>query len=186
MTWLFEEPLLIIIVGLVTSAIIGFFWSQTGKRQLLLLLILVLVATVALLGIERFVQTDREQIKATLHEVAELVEQNELVRALEHVHSSRDDIRRRAATRLAGLKFERVSIKKNLNITIAPQSNPKQATATFNAVASLAEDAGFVEAHRPIPRFVEIEFEMEGGQWHVIDYSDRQPMAGFQTESYRD
>ncbi len=181
----FESPLLIAVAGAATAAVIGFFWLQTGRRSLIYLLVLCLILTAGLLALERFIETEREQIKSTLHQVAQLVEQNQLAAALEYVHSSRSDIRSRAEHRLAGLVFERVSIKRNLKIMLTRETEPKRATATFNAVAVLREGTGIIDG-RPIPRFVKVEMEKEEGRWRVVDYVDREPIAGFQNKDAQD
>ncbi|MDP7302774.1 MAG: hypothetical protein QGG09_06710, partial [Pirellulaceae bacterium] len=74
---LLESPILVIVIGLTTAALLGGLWLQTGKRILLVLLVAILALTAAGIIFERSVETDREQIEKTLHRIARDIERND-------------------------------------------------------------------------------------------------------------
>jgi hypothetical protein len=67
MNWLFEQPLAVVIVGVVLSLGVGMVWTSTGRKEWLFALGAVVLLTIAGLIVEQLVViTDREAIEATL------------------------------------------------------------------------------------------------------------------------
>lgn len=174
---IFESPILMIVIGLTTAALLGGLWLQTGKRVLLVVMLGVLGLTAAGIILERSIETDREQIDKTLHRIARDVERNDRAAVLKHVHSRATQIRQAAATETAMYRFERVTIKSNLEITVAADTEPKTATATFNVV--VVGSGGGLGKHSRVPRFVTLDLEQEDGQWRVLSYAHEDASMGF-------
>ena len=152
---MFESPILVIVIGLTTTALLGGLWLQTGKRPLLVLLVAVLALTVAGVVLERSVETDREQIEKTLHRIARDIERNDRPAVLAHIHSRAALIRQAAATETAAYEFEQVNIKSNLKIDVDASAEPKTATAKFNVVV-IGSGGGLGKRSR-VPRYVTLE-----------------------------
>ncbi len=70
MTWVLEEPVYILILGVLTLIFLGFAWWQTGHRLLFHSMLAVVALTGGLLILERVVVTDTEQVKDTLDQIA--------------------------------------------------------------------------------------------------------------------
>ena len=83
MELLYENPLPAILIGGLSALILAAGWLKTGSRWLLAGLLVAIAVTVTLVLVERFVETDREQITATLYRIANLVEHNEITEAVE-------------------------------------------------------------------------------------------------------
>ena len=177
MAWLLEKPLFIVVMGLLTAAVLGGLWMQTGRRSVFYALMASLVLTGLLLALERAVETDREQIELTLHRIARDVERNDLEAVLRYVHSEAEWIRRQASDELPRYDFQEVNIKPNLRIRFESDKNPRKAVAEFNAVVVLSERSGFLKDSR-IPRFVIVTFLQEGGAWRVANYEHHDPREG--------
>ena len=58
MTWLVEDPITIILLGVAIEVILGVVLLQTRRSAAILGMLAILVITIALLAVERFVVTD--------------------------------------------------------------------------------------------------------------------------------
>lgn len=177
MIWLTEKPLVIVLMGVTTAIVFGGLWMQTGRKSALYALLGALLATGALLVLERFIVTDREQIDILLHQAAREVERNDLEALFRHTHSRAEWIRQQARAELPRYVFENVSIKSNLEITVRADRRPPTARARFNAVVTLSEREGLIHDRR-IPRYVVVDFEKEDDAWRVVGYEHHDPSRG--------
>ncbi len=174
---LVESPILVLVIGLTTAALLGGIWLQTGKRYLLVLAIAALALTAAGVLLERSVETDSEQIESTLHDLARDIERNDRPAVLDHIHSRATTIRQVASAETAQYEFEQVKIKSNLQITVHADAEPKTATAQFNVV--VVGSGGLLGKSRRVPRYVTLELEQEDGSWRVLNYTHEDPSVGF-------
>jgi hypothetical protein len=179
MDWLFEKPLFIVILGLLTVVVMGGIWLQSGRKQALYAMLAALVLTGVGLFVERAVQTDREQIDTILRRVARLVERNQIDAALAYAHSTAGSIRRRAKSELPQWEFHEISIKRNLTIDVDTDASPARATARFNVLVVLSDASGTWERSRVL-RYVIVTFEKEGDEWRALSYEHRRPAIGRQ------
>jgi hypothetical protein len=177
MNWLFEESLLVVVLGVAAAVILALAWLHTGYRPLLYTAAVCLLGTVLGVMLERRVVTDREAVEATLREAARDVERNDLESLLARVHSESPQIRAQAAAEFPKYVFQSVSIKSNLQITFDQPSDPSEATATFNVlvIGRLREQS--LESWR-VPRFVIVTFRKQDGQWKVFSYEHQDPREG--------
>lgn len=185
MTWLMESPLPAIVFGGLTTAILGSGWLRTGKQWLLYLMIAAILLTVGAVVLERVVMTDREQVTATLHEIADLVERNEIDAALEYAHSGSPAARRAAAAELPRYEFHEVSIRRNLEVEVFPEQIPPKAIAEFNVLVVAGTRDHMVPESRVL-RFVKVTFLKEDtGEWRVSDYEHYPATDAFRVEDAR-
>jgi len=184
MTWWLENPLPIVLLGITAVVVFGAIWLQSGRKLMMYLMLAAILLTVSGVLIERAVQTDREQVDATLHQLARYVEQNDLQSVLKHVDPSLTGVRARAATEMQRYDFSRVSIKQNLEITVFPDEDPPRAIAEFNVVVVITDRSGTLNAQR-VPRFVRLEFKKENGDWVVTDFEHFSPDVGFKRRTQK-
>jgi ketosteroid isomerase-like protein len=185
MTLFLEEPLPAILIGLLAVAILGGLWIRTGRKWLLHALAVSIVATAAMLLLEKWWVTYREQVDATLRQCAADVENNDLQAVLSHVHSEAPAIRQRVEEEFPKYRFKEVTIARNLEIAVEAKHDPPQAVAEFNVIAVGAEKGGLI-ANQKVVRFVKVVFQREkDGQWRVIDYAHHDPTYGFRTRDRR-
>jgi hypothetical protein len=132
--------------------------------------------------VERLVVTDREQVSATLHEIARLVEHNDIDAAVQYAYSGAPQIRRQAEEELRRYEFSLVSIKRNLTIEVEPENKPPRARATFNVVVIVSVPNHALKDYHA-PRFVEVTlYKEDDGQWRVGGYSHSDPQRGWTVE----
>jgi hypothetical protein len=179
MTWLTENPFPVLLIGSLTTAILAGGWLRTGSKWLLFAVIAAIAVTVGLVLAERWIVTDREQVTQTLHDLAAVVERNEVATALNYAYSKAPAVRNQAANELPLYRFSEVNIKSNLKVEVFPKLDPPMATAEFNVVVVLTTRDGLI-TNRRIPRYLEVTFYKEdGGQWRVGAYNHFDPRRGF-------
>jgi len=176
MAWIFEQPVFILVIGLSTVVILGWLWLQTGRKIFVIAVAAAAVLTTLGMLVERNVRTDREQIEATLHEIARAVERNDLQAVLDRVDPQAARIRQVASAELPRYEFEAVKIKPNLKITVR-DDDPLAAEAEFNVVV-IASGGGLAKQQR-VPRFVVVEFRKVDDRWLAVSYRHSDPRDGF-------
>jgi hypothetical protein len=174
MTWIVEEPLYIAILGVVTLAFLGFAWMQTGYRSLLHAAIGVAALTVGLLLLEHMVDTEPERIEETLRHIARDVERNDHDAIYAHIYSGAPETLAVARSEFPRYRFDRATIKHNVEITLDTQANPPLARASFHVGVDVQEVAAG-QVWRT-SRYVEVTMRKEGGQWKISEYSHSEPI----------
>ena len=178
MHWLFETPWPAIVIGVLATAIVASGWLRTGRQTLLHLMVAIILLTIGAVVLERWVVTDREQVDATLHEIARLVESNDVDAVLRYAYSGSPATRAQAAGELPRYRFQTVTIARNLQIQVFPKHVPPRATAEFNVIVQLGLADGSWSDQRVV-RYVEVTFYQEAdGQWRVAAYNHYEPFRG--------
>jgi hypothetical protein len=178
MTWFLESPWPALLIGGLATAILASGWLHTGRQALLYLMLVCILLTVGAVVLERAIVTDREQVDATLHEIARLVEKNDVPAVLRHAYSGSPAVRAQAAAELPRYKFQTVTIARNLEIKMFPKHLPPKATAEFNVIvrAGLADGSWGDQSG---VRFVEVTlFQEPTGEWRVASYEHADPLRG--------
>lgn len=182
MTLLLEEPLPIVMIGLLIVAILGGVWIRSGRNWLIYALVAVIVLMAVMLLLERWVDTYREQVDATLRQCAAAVENNDMEAVLGHVQADAGEIRLQARNELPRYRFKKVVIARNLEIAVDSQHDPPQAVAEFNVILDVTLRRGMADMKGAV-RFVEVTFQLDDdGQWRVIRYRHNPPMRRFQNQ----
>ncbi len=175
MTWIVEEPLYIAILGLMTLAFVGFAWMQTGSRTLLHAAIGTAALTLGLLLLEHLVQTDPEQIEATIRHIARDIQQNDHDAVYAHIDPAARETLALAKRELPRYRFSRATVKRNVEIVLDQRANPPTARASFNARVDVREaDSGHPWQ---AAGFVEVVMRKVNDQWMVAECRYEEPTA---------
>ena len=178
MQTLVENPLPILAMGGISVAILISGLLKTGRTSLVYAIALVILLTVGLVFVERAVVTTREEIAATLQQIAADLESGNATVITSHIANDADQLRRRAERILPDAVFHQVKIKRNVEISAREQAGLAEAlTASFNAVVVVSERDGFGDRHH-VPSFFVVEFVRQDGCWKVRDYDRRDPREG--------
>ena len=128
----------------------------------------VVAATLALLGAERLVVTDRERVQETLYAAAQAVENNQ-PEALERlIDSGATDVRQTCRNALDRFTFRTAKIASNLHIELRLDQQPATAESRFTGVARL-EGKRQQLVHDQVVRKVEVQLVQRGDQWLISD-----------------
>ncbi len=181
MTWIFDQPAWIIVMGVVVAAILGMLWANTGRNYWLILLGSVIALTVGLLVAERLVETDQEALRRTVHEIADDVEKNDRTLLNKYIHSQATALQQKANSELPNYNFSECTVTKIYVVKVEGDQPPRKSSVEFMVRAAgdfkLGADAF---GGQNIYRFVTLFFEQEAdGKWRVVDYAHSEPTSAF-------
>ena len=185
MNWLYEQPLAIVVIGVLVLIALGVAWSATGRRELLQALVVALVLLIVGLIVERVVVTDREAIETTLLQIARDVESNSLRAVTSHVYSGAPELKQKAAGELPRYRFTECRVTKIHKVEVDPKAQPRSANVEFNINASGSfKDGGFELSEARIPRWIRLNMVREkDGRWTVQNYEHDDPARFLMKES---
>jgi hypothetical protein len=167
MTFL-EDPLPIVLVGIVIEAILAGVYFSTRRGVVLLVMLGALFLTFAMLVLERAVVTQREQVEATLDGVANALDANDWERVKEYCAPDAQSTRARVDYAERLVRITDTSIH-NLRIEISNATTPPSAEAKFDGVVVYEGKTGSIGYGRYPARFV-VKLELIDGRWLVIDH----------------
>jgi ketosteroid isomerase-like protein len=129
------------------------------------------------LAIERYVETDREQVSKLIYTIAAELERNDADAVMKHVVSSRPELASRGRAEMAMHKFESVEVTAIHNVVAMPDHQPPQVEIEFNVVVG----GTFMDGQVPLDtvhRFIRLTFWKDhDGQWRIADYDHAEPQA---------
>ncbi|HYM86212.1 MAG TPA: hypothetical protein VET30_05690 [Pseudoxanthomonas sp.] len=174
--WLFDQPLYIVIIGIVLGILVGGAWTASGRKELLYALGGVVGLTIVLMIIERLVITDAEAIRITLNEIARDVQNNNLKRLVGHISKANPSLVQRAEAEMPNYKFSECRVTKVHQTDVDADSEPRSAVVTFNVVASGTFRQAGLEVSDTVPRWVQLHMvREEDGRWRVQNYKHAPP-----------
>ena len=186
MNWLYEQPLAIVVIGVLVLIALGAAWSATGRQELIYALATAFLLMVAALVTERLVVTDREAIEATLLMIAKDVQSNNIRALTSHIHSGAPGLKQKAEGEMPNYHFTECRLTKIHNIEVDVKAQPRIAVAEFNVMASGSFKAEGMEISDTIPRWVRLNMVREkDGRWTVQNYEHDDPTRFMRNESPR-
>lgn len=117
--------------GAIALTIASIVYLSTRSRGSQNAVGVVLLLTVAGVLVERFVETPREQVQATLQELLDAIEANDVPGVLSHLSSQAVDVRSDAETLMPRLEIEKANNTGDMEITLDDEANPTQASIKF-------------------------------------------------------
>ena len=172
MTFFVENGLAIAVVGglAITLTLVFFMARRTGGS--LSALAAAVAATIALLAIERFVQTDREQVASAVHGIYAAVDQNDVDGVLALIDTTPSDAPLRAQVQalMPLVKVESAGSGRNIEVTLNESATPMTATTSSRAFLN----GTHVHTGHPVPyvnQRVDMEWVKTGDQWLLKGYT---------------
>lgn len=176
-SFLLENPVPIVLGGILFSALALFGLLKTGLIRFLYIAIGIAAVTCLLVVVERKIVTPTEEIAQALQEIAADLQSNQPDAILAHVSSSVPELRKRAERALKPVEIDRVVVKNNLTVDFGSNPDGNQAKASFNAVVVGSMKSGAVR-NQTSPFFFIVDFVKEDGKWRVVDYTRKSPTQG--------
>ena len=173
--FLFENPLWLGICGTFVAIIAAVLWMQTGARSAAVTAAVSCVLTILLVLVSLRVETDREKVIATINQVANAVESNDLERVLSHISPNAAQGLMRAEQELPLYNFREARMTRLKSVLVNRNSTPPTAMAEFSVIVDV--EANGHQAR--IPRFVKVYFIDDDGRWLVRDYEHFEAGAAF-------
>jgi len=166
MNWLFEDPLTVIVAGVLIEILLGVALSHTGEVRVLWAMGGVLGLTLVLLVVEQVVVTDREQIADTLTAAAAALETNNAAAISPFIAPEAADMRARAEQVLSMVKIEDASFS---GLEVILNSHMKPPTAQANFIGKFSGQAANMP-YKNAWRRLEVDMRREGDRWVMTDY----------------
>jgi hypothetical protein len=167
MTWLSEDPTVLLIIGAAIEAILIAGLVKTGRGNLIWAMLGVLAAVGGLLLVERWWVTDRELVQDRLHATVVSLEANDVDGVLAQISPS-SDMRGIIKAILPLVEFDDVDLN-NVQIEINEFTSPPTATARFLALVK-AKYRGQQSLYERTPFQIEVELEKVGDEWLYSRY----------------
>lgn len=176
--WLMEDPVWILVVGLLATGIAGFVWTRTQHFGWLAASVVAFLLTLGLVALERFIKTDREKLRQTVSEMAQAVEDNDVEKLVTYIASDVPDCERRIRGELPTYTFKRCNVAQYNALVFDDPQAPHRAMAVFFVLADV--NAPRYSYNGFVRRRVALFFEkQEDGQWLMYDYDHADPQQQF-------
>ena len=173
MNSLFEDPKLIIFVGVIAVAVLASILTRTARYKLVLsAMVGVLLITIAGVVLERVVVTEKEKVEATIDGAAAALEDNDVDRVLYYISESADRTRTRAEWSLEQIEVIDTKIR-NLEIIINELTSPPTAEARFDGVIYYRLKVAST-GREWYPAQIFVELRRENGRWLITDHVEHE------------
>lgn len=170
MTFFTENGLAIAVIGgLATTLTLVFFMARRTGGSLGALAAAV-AATIVLLAIEWFVQTDREQVAAAVHDIYAAVDRNDVEGVLALVDPSAAQIRADVQALMPSVKVESAGSGRNIEVKLEESTTPMTAMSSSRAFLNGIH----VSSGQPVPyvnQRVDMEWAKSGDRWLLKGYT---------------
>jgi hypothetical protein len=167
-----ESPWPILSIGITVELVLAILLWRTGQGRVLWAMLGTL--GVVLLGflLQWLVVTDREAIDNLLHDCAAAAEANDIPRLLGHISPSAKDVQTDIQTVLGRVEVTMARII-DLKITVNRQVNPREAKASFTAIAKGRDRKGEFPAQAYACKLI-VDLRRENIGWRIADYHDEE------------
>jgi hypothetical protein len=169
MTFLFESPWPILLIGIIVEAAMALTLLRTGQGKWMWAMAGVGVLMVGGLLAEHFVVTDRKLITQTLDRATAAVRTNDSAGLLDCISPDAQKIRSDSRRLFARFVFRNAHIY-GLDIKINRHTSPPSSRVHFLAFGE-AEDRQGMIPYRGYSRGVDVDLQWEHDRWLVTDYS---------------
>ncbi len=183
MTWIFDQPAWIVIVGMVLAAIFGMLWANTGKNYWLVALGGVVVLAIVLMIVERSVETDPEKLRRIVQEIAADVEKNDKTLLYKYIHSQATALQQKANSELPSYEFADCTVTKIYEVKVDDDKSPPEGKVEFMVRVEGNFQLGADAIGGQHFRYVTLFFKQEpDGTWKMVDYEHEAPTGALMGE----
>ena len=174
--WLFENPLPVLFLGVLATAVLAGILYMTGRISVLIALIGSVLLCGVLLLVERLVVTEAEQVDLILESIARAIQRNDLNDALQYISTSAPEVRESAKQRLPRMIISSATITSRIDVKVSRGKSRLTAVARFTARIVGNDKQGYVQDGHYV-RFFIVRLRKEKGMWRVTDYEERDPIT---------
>ena len=167
-----ESPLPAIVFGIFLEAILAVVFLNTRRKSVLAAMLVVLLIAAGGVALEKWWVTDREQIEATLNEIARALEANDLELVCSFIEPDAETTRILAAVNMALVTVKSAKVR-NLEVQVNLLTSPPVAETRFMGNFD-CEGKAVMGNMMPVPddRYLlnfEVDFHLIDGRWMVGD-----------------
>ena len=175
-----ENSLLVGSLGAVFTGLIAFAGFRLNELRLLVGAAALFAVTIALVALSWWIETDREQIRRTMHEIARAVQENQHEKLFSYFHPNASLGVQHAESEVPRYTFHQASVTSIRDMTLNPRTNPPTAITEFIAAFKVSSDKPQAYgAEVNSRRFVKVYWMKHNDRWLVHDYEHSDFMQGF-------
>ncbi|MBN1589661.1 MAG: hypothetical protein JW888_09110 [Pirellulales bacterium] len=182
MVTLVESPVPILFAGIVAVAILGIVFFNTGRAVFLLAMAGAVALTLAGLGIEYLVVTDREEVETALDALANAMEANDCDAAVACLSPSATETRARARWAFARFRVDEANVS-DLKIEVNNLTSPPSAEARFKGLIKVHDRKGEAPYGSALFDFT-LDYRKEGDRWLVTGHTEKMANLGGKPKDY--
>lgn len=173
MSWLFEDPTLLIASGALIEALLAVALVKSGRAVLLLVMVGVLALILGGVLVERLVVTEREQIEATLDGVSHELEANDVEGVLSWIDPQAQALRAEVRDKVPQARITEVRLF-DLRINVNHYVTPPTAAAEFTGrIRGAYRGQAPASGEGMVLRRLTVDFRRQGDRWLITGYQDR-------------
>lgn len=177
---LFENPILVGVIGTIVFSMSVFGWLQTGNPWAGRAAAIFVGITAFLIWLNIWIETDRESVRAMLMDAASEVEQNQIEKLKGRVHPEATERVHQSMSQLPGFKFDQAKITKIHSIELSEAGVRKVAFVRMNVIAEAESKMRSAEGMRSkLAAWLQLELEHMDGEWRVVDCERHGPQHEF-------
>lgn len=176
MTWFTENPLPIVLIGVIIEAMLAVVLARTGKRSVLWSIIGVALLVVGAVVLERFIVTPREEIRTALEEVRAIVAANDPPALIKRIDTT---------PQAAGLRSKVYQELANVTVTEAKITELKDEDIHVKGDVAETKFFGSVDMKLPgqaasshFPRMFQVKWRKKDGVWIITEATHSDPIQG--------
>lgn len=177
---LFENPILVGLIGTIVFCMSIFGWLQTGNPWAGRAAIALALMTVFFVWLNVWIETDRESVQAMLFEAATEVEQNQIQKLKLRVHPEATERVHQSMAQLPSFQFNQAKITKIHAVDLSEAGARKVAFVRMNVIAEAESKTGSAQGVRgKLAAWLQLELEQIDGKWCVVDCERNGPQHEF-------
>ena len=177
MNWLFEDPTLLIVSGVLIEALLAVVFVNTRQIKVAASMAGVLALVLAGLAVERIVVTDYEKIEAALDGAARSMRANNVAGVLDQIDPKAAGMRRTVEATLGRARVTDAKVK-DLKVEFHRLTSPPTAEAEFIGNVKGSFHAGVDVGEGMVIRRIRVDFIRRGERWLMTGYEDLGPPIG--------
>lgn len=167
MEYLFENPIPLLMVGVVLLTFAGVLYYSTRSVGSFVAMVVITVVTLSALVMEQLVYTERELVEVAISGITDAAEQNDLERVLVYLSPTATRTRAMAEKLMPQLDIQKANVMSEIEITLDDEKQPSRATARFRGFFHAKHKSGMAGG-RPFP--VEVELVRDEHRWLIEDF----------------
>lgn len=176
MTWLTEDPTLVLTLGAMTVAVLVIVLFKTGRAVMLVAIVGAVAVTGLCVLVERLIVTDREEVEITIDAVVTALQDNDAEAVLQHVAPDATSVRLRARGVLLLVNIEEVRITKGPEIVIHTLTSPPTAEVEMVVVGKGTLRIG-ATMHNQYPVELYLTLRREEDRWLIETAQHNMPFG---------
>jgi len=180
MDFLLESEIVVGLVGLLISAMLIYVGLRLAQSRVWLAGVAALALTLILVAVGFWVETDREQIRRSMNEIAIALRDNNHERVFSYFHPNATAGILQVKTELPQYTFKSARVTRVIDVSVNSSTQPPTAVSEFIAsVKVMLNNPSLYDGPRDARRFIKVYWMKKNDRWLVRDYEHFDVMQAF-------